>query len=265
MNDRYARNHDKYLSRYTKSKMKRIIGEKRDRISAVKKDGTEFPIELKVTGNFYYYTYCCIELNNTGEVVFIGSVKNVTHDQELLKIRDLLTNMLPMDISERIKSGENEIAEEIEGSVIFLDLCDYDKSSISGKQLVKDLNHIFKNLDAACAKFKLGMFLLQLLILAVEKLKTIGDAYMAVCSCGSKKNVFDYAIRTVEMALNVRDFMASTVYKVRIGIATGTFIQGVLSGNKLSFDVWGDSVNVASVRLNSMSNAIALATCGCAQ
>lgn len=77
---------------------------------------------------------------------------------------------------------------------------------------------------------------------------------MAVCTCGTKKNVFDFAIRCVELALQVRNFVQSTAYKTRIGIATGTFIQGVLSGNKLSFDVWGDCVNIAS-RLQHLANA----------
>lgn len=102
-------------------------------------------MELKVT-----------QLNCGQEMVFIGTLKNVTHDQELLKIRDLLTNMLPKEISDRIQQGENEIAEEVEGTVLFIDLCDYDKNVIAGTKLVKDLNYIFKGFDNFCSKYKIG-------------------------------------------------------------------------------------------------------------
>ncbi len=95
---------------------------------------------------------------------------------------------------------------------------------------MQDLNFIFKHFDTICEKYQ------------VEKIKTIGDAYMAVCTSGGG-TVFDFAIRMMEFALEVVEFIKkNTQFHVRIGIATGQLIQGVLSGAKLSFDIWGDTV-----------------------
>jgi class 3 adenylate cyclase len=156
----------------------------------------------------------------------------------------MLSNMLPKEISHRIQNGEKEIADEVEGSVVFIDLCDYNKSQISAKQLVNDLNEIFQVFDKYCSQY------------GIEKIKTIGDSYMAVCTTGSENTIFDYAIRIMEMIRCVRDYMDKhhTQYKLRIGVATGMLIQGVLSGSKLSYDVWSDTVNVAS-RLQHLASA----------
>lgn len=92
------------------------------------------------------------------------------------------------------------------------------------------MNFIFKHFDTICEKYY------------VEKIKTIGDAYMAVCT-SSGGMLFDYAVRMMEFGLEVIDFVKkSTQFHVRVGIATGPLIEGVLSGAKLSFDVWGDTV-----------------------
>lgn len=62
------------------------------------------------------------ELSSGSEIAFIGMIKNVTYDQELLRIKHMLSNMLPETISNKIQSGEKEIAQEVEGTVVFIDL-----------------------------------------------------------------------------------------------------------------------------------------------
>lgn len=92
--------------------------------------------------------------------------------------------------------------------------------------MVNDLNQIFKAYDDFCEQF------------SVEKIKTIGDAYMAVCSAGILGETFDYPIRVLEMCLKVLEYTKKTTnFEVRIGVATGPMVQGVLSGAKLSYDV----------------------------
>lgn len=116
MPEKYSKHHDGYLKRYHKGKMKRIIGEKRDKIAARKKTGVEFPIVLKVS-----------ELSSGNDTAYIGVIKNVSFDEELVKIKEMLSNMLPRDISDKIQQGESEIADEVEGTVVFIDLVEFTK------------------------------------------------------------------------------------------------------------------------------------------
>ncbi len=96
----------------------------------MKKDGTEFPMVLKVS-----------ELVFGADIVYVGVIKNVSYEKDLLNIRyvyiawvmctsDLLSNMLPHAISQRVQRGEKEIADEVDACVMFLDLCDYNKDNL---------------------------------------------------------------------------------------------------------------------------------------
>lgn len=97
--------------------------------------------------------------------------------------------------------------------------------------------------------------------MATNLCSKIGDAYMAVCNNGVDGNVFDHAIRVLELCMDVLKFMGQqTQFHVRIGVATGPLIEGVLSGAKLSFDVWGDTVNVAS-RLQNLADTDGVIVC----
>jgi len=124
--------HDGFLKRYVKSKMKRIIGEMRTGVVAIKKDGAEIPVVLKVselssgTDIAFIGMLFCIFAPLTSNTVFYCTstaiVKNVTFEEELFRIKKMLSNMLPPSVTAKIQAGEKEIAETLLGSVIFIDI-----------------------------------------------------------------------------------------------------------------------------------------------
>ena len=153
----------------------------------------------------------------------------------------LLLNILPVPIAERLKGGAELIADHFdEVSVLFADLVGFTGLSASrpAAEIVEMLNELFSRFDQAADE------------LGVEKIKTIGDAYMAVC--GLPEPRADHADRMVRMALRmlavVREFNASrgVSLSTRIGIHSGPVVAGVIGRNKFIYDLWGDTVNLAS-------------------
>jgi class 3 adenylate cyclase len=153
----------------------------------------------------------------------------------------LLLNILPGEIAERLKRGEDSIADSFaEVTVLFGDLVGF--TVMSGKigpdEVVNLLNGLFTRFDEIAQE------------LGVEKIKTIGDAYMAVC--GLPKPQTDHTARIVEMA---RRMLAATQeygksmgmeMELRIGINSGPVVAGVIGVSKFIYDLWGDTVNIAS-------------------
>lgn len=162
-------------------------------------------------------------------------------DSERRKSEKLLHDVLPAPIAQRLSAGEQNIAElHPEVSVFFSDLVGFTQLSakIGPTETVRLLNAIFGELDELVEKHN------------VEKIKTIGDAYMVVggvphCDPLHCQNV-------AEFAMDARSFMEtfseglSFPLQMRIGIHTGTVVAGVVGKKKFSYDLWGDVVNVAS-------------------
>ena len=151
----------------------------------------------------------------------------------------LLKNMLPGPIAERMKLGES-IADRHEGTVIFADIKGFTSMAMDrdAHDVVTMLDRIFSRFDELARKH------------ALEKIKTIGDCYMAVA--GLPIPQFDHVDRAVLMGLDIVDVMPSLRedlgidIDVRIGIHTGPLVAGVIGTQKYAYDVWGDTVNVAS-------------------
>ncbi len=165
----------------------------------------------------------------------------------------LLLNILPQAIAERLKKKNTTIAESFEEvTVMFADLVDFTKYSAqtSPTELVEMLNVIFSTFDQLAQQHR------------VEKIKTIGDAYMAVS--GLPTPCSNHAQAIAQMALDMQDAIASynnttgKAFKIRIGINSGPVVAGVIGIKKFSYDLWGDTVNIAS-RMES------LGTPGCIQ
>lgn len=160
--------------------------------------------------------------------------------------RKLLNNILPAEIAERILTGETTIAEEDQSvTVFFSDIIGFTVISkdLDPIELVEHLNNFFSKYDELADKH------------GIEKIKTIGDAYMAVC--GINKHKHDHAFRMSEFAKEILEFSKTFHFKehqvnIRIGIHTGRVVSGVIGLNKYSYDLWGDTVNIAS-RLESTS------------
>ncbi len=153
----------------------------------------------------------------------------------------LLLNILPPSIAGRLKSGEEHIADRFEEvTVLFADIVGFTElaSSMPASHLVDLLNDLFTQFDLAAQD------------LGIEKIKTVGDAYMAVC--GLPEPCPDHIERMMSMALRMmriaREFSDNNNIPVglRIGINTGPVVAGVIGRNKFIYDLWGDTVNLAS-------------------
>ena len=165
--------------------------------------------------------------------------------EELLKEKEradeLLLNVLPAAITDRLRAGETTIADEFpEVTVMFADIVGFTPmtESIGPRETVRRLNDLFGLFDDRLAEY------------GVEKMKTIGDAYMAVS--GLPIPVADHARRVASFALDVRDAVSDYAtergfdLKVRIGIHSGSAVAGVIGHERFAYDMWGDVVNTAS-------------------
>jgi class 3 adenylate cyclase len=161
----------------------------------------------------------------------------------------LLLNVLPAPIATRLKAGEAVIADAFpEVTVLFADIVDFTRRSrhSSPAQVVATLNELFSAFDELARRQ------------ALEKIKTIGDAYMVAGGLPTPRP--DHAEAVAEMALAMREEVARRTdpsgqpLAVRIGIDTGPVEAGVIGTAKFSYDLWGDTVNTAS-RMESHGTA----------
>jgi class 3 adenylate cyclase len=158
---------------------------------------------------------------------------------------ELLLNILPEEVAEELKAkGEAKAVQFDEVTVLFTDFKGFTALSeaIPPAQLVRDLNACFSAFDHICEKY------------GIEKIKTIGDAFMAAGGLPTPNTT--HAADTVNAALEMRDFIAADKarkiagglphFEVRIGIHTGPVVAGIVGVKKFQYDIWGDTVNTAS-------------------
>ncbi len=157
----------------------------------------------------------------------------------------LVLNIFSPAIAKRLKQGDRQIADQIYNvSVLFSDLDRFTKltQSMSPQEVVSLLNELVTAFDEMTEKYGL------------EKIKTIGDGYMAVCGLSVPR--LDHDKRTVDFALEMLSFVRRFNYEkglhldLRLGINSGDVVAGVIGKNKLLYDVWGDTVNISN-RLKS--------------
>jgi guanylate cyclase len=167
--------------------------------------------------------------------------------REQARSEALLLNILPSPIAERLKAGNQTIADGFgEVTILFADLVGFThlSTTVSPEQLVAMLNRLFSRFDELSDRY------------GVEKIKTIGDAYMACAGIPIPRP--DHAEAVAEMALAMRDAMEQynqefgSTLQIRIGINTGPVVAGVIGLKKFIYDLWGDTVNLAS-RMESHS------------
>lgn len=153
----------------------------------------------------------------------------------------LLLSILPASIAQRLKSGEAGIANHFaEASVLFADLVNFTTLShgLSPAALVFLLNDLFTGFDELARRH------------GAEKIKTIGDCYMA--ACGLPEIRADHATALADLALEMLASLESfnerhrTSLEIRIGLDTGPLVAGVIGSSKFIYDLWGDTVNMAS-------------------
>jgi adenylate cyclase len=156
---------------------------------------------------------------------------------ERRRSHDLLLNILPQAIIDRLGAGEGLIADRHEDvAVIFSDFVGFTEisSRLPVATVVSALNAMFSAFDASCEA------------LGVEKIKTIGDAYMAAAGLPGSSGDHVGAAADLALAMNAAVATAGEPWKVRIGIHRGPVVAGVIGTSKFVYDLWGDAVNVAS-------------------
>jgi adenylate cyclase len=162
-------------------------------------------------------------------------------EEEKAKSERLLYQVLPESVATRLRNGESRIADAIdEVTVVFSDLVGFTalSSSVNPERLVSILNEIFNTFDQIANDLRL------------EKIKTIGDAYMVVG--GIPPYTKNHALRCMEFAFQAQEYLENFnlehVLKlhIRIGLHTGPAVAGVIGSTRFTYDLWGDTVNCAS-------------------
>jgi class 3 adenylate cyclase len=156
------------------------------------------------------------------------------------RVDELLTNAIPASIAARLRHGERRIAESYAAtSVVFADLVGFTPwaNARTPAEVVATLDSLFTRFDASAERHGL------------EKIKTIGDAYLAVA--GAPEPMADHAIAAVEFAREILATVASAragegaELEMRVGIASGPVVGAVIGDRRMFFDLWGDTVNTA--------------------
>jgi class 3 adenylate cyclase len=177
--------------------------------------------------------------------------QNLNLEEEKLKSEKLLLNILPQETAEELKAtgtAKTKFFEQV--TVMFTDFHDFTPISekMHPEELVAEINYYFSAFDNIVSRHE------------IEKIKTIGDSYM--CAAGLPNRNTTHAIDTVKAAIEILDFMEERKTKkqalgqpwfdVRIGIHTGPIVAGIVGTRKFAYDIWGDTVNMAS-RMESSS------------
>lgn len=155
---------------------------------------------------------------------------------------ELLLNILPANVAEELKEKGSAEAKQFDNvTVIFTDFVNFTGISqkMTPSELVAEIHKIFTAFDYIIEKNGL------------EKIKTIGDAYLAVCGMPSKNE--KHAENTINAAKEIINYIKSnSIFNIRVGIHTGTVVAGIVGVKKYAYDIWGDTVNTAS-RLENTS------------
>ena len=175
---------------------------------------------------------------------YVKKSKNVLK-KEKDRSESLLLNILPAEIAEELKEkGEAKARDFDLVSILFTDFKGFTEKSaeLTAAELIGEINHCFKAFDHICEKY------------GIEKIKTIGDAFMA--AGGLPVPSTDSVQNTVMAALEMQSFMTQRfadketaegfTFEMRLGIHTGPVVAGIVGVKKFQYDIWGDTVNTAA-------------------
>jgi adenylate cyclase len=183
------------------------------------------------------------EFQGTNSTILSGLLRDL--EIERARSHELLLNVLPQRIIDRLNAGETRIADGHDDvTVLFSDIVGFTtiSSQMPPSELVEELNGLFSGFDAICDAG------------GIDKIKTVGDAYLAVGGLAGdgpsgEVAVAEAALRMIALA---EERAARGGWRIRIGIHAGPIVAGVVGTSKFAYDVWGDTVNTAS-RLETTS------------
>ncbi len=167
--------------------------------------------------------------------------------REFARSEALLQNILPAEIAAQLKDDQSTIAEAFdEATVLFADIVNFTTiaSRMSPGSLIQMLNGVFSEFDELVDRYGL------------EKIKTIGDAYMVVAGLPAPRQ--DHAVAMARLALEMVAVAGrhcddtGTPLRLRVGLSSGPVVAGVIGSKKFAYDLWGDTVNTAS-RMETLS------------
>jgi adenylate cyclase len=179
-------------------------------------------------------------------VSFVAMLLLVTfargRDAAQARVEALLLNVLPSEIAERLQSDSSSIADHFEDtSILFADVVDFTPlaSRLDAREVVELLDRLFTSFDRLVDRYE------------VEKIKTIGDCYMV--AAGVPRPRSDHAQALARVALEMRECARTCLpepnghdLRLRIGISSGPVVAGVIGRRRFLYDLWGDTVNMAS-------------------
>ena len=199
--------------------------------------------ELFMQAQYFYNAggvlFCALSMGCVGYVTIRNADDNLA--RENARSESLLRNILPGPIAERLKANPGNIADSfLDVTILFVDIVGFTKLSetIAPDALVSLLNNVFSEMDDLTDKYGL------------EKIKTIGDAYMVVAGAPERRP--DHTEAMAAMSLEIKGRFAKlnkagqNPLDFRIGIHSGPVVAGVIGKKKFSYDMWGDSVNTAA-------------------
>jgi class 3 adenylate cyclase len=203
-------------------------------------------LEIESAGRTY--ALLPVDVPEFGFINVYGTDVTATKERELLARENerLLLNILPEPIAQRLRSGEPLIADRFDDvTLLFADVVDFSRvaSMLGPSELVGVLNEVFSAFDGLVETY------------ALEKVKTIGDAYMVVGGLSERSP--DHTARMAAMALDIGEAVARIDratrldLQFRVGMNCGPVVAGVIGTKKFIYDVWGDTVNLAS-RMESL-------------
>jgi PAS domain S-box-containing protein len=229
--------HNMGMDRMNRGEPPRVIGEVLE-LMAIKNDGEDFPIELTL-GSW----------DNNGKKYYSGIIRDISEKKQAERILldekkrsdELLLNILPKQVADELKSTGKATTKTYENvTILFTDFKDFTAlaSSIPATKLVEELNDIFGHFDDIMKECQ------------IEKIVTIGDAYLAACGLPLENS--DHALRCIDAAKQMLKFLEGRnkkneiQWEMRVGIHSGPVVAGVVGKKKYRYDLFGDTVNTAS-------------------
>jgi len=230
---------EKYES---EKKAKEILG-----LKAVNLESELEKVQVKRTRNIYLFS----AIGVVGLAIALWARLRFVHRSRaaIQKEKDisegLLHNILPEEVATELKAkGYADVKEFEQATILFTDFKGFTQltEKLTAAQLVAEIDHCFRAFDGIMEKYR------------IEKIKTIGDAYMA--AGGLPDTAHGHPLDVVRAALEMQAFMASykaeragqdrLFFEMRVGIHTGPVIAGIVGVKKFAYDIWGDTVNTAS-------------------